>query len=204
MTFWDTIERGEYVMFALACLFILALCIWIARGSRLYRDRKHYSSLMQRVRDHVMESDLENALQVCKRAKGSGPGILSAGLENIGQPMSEVNTAMDYASGIEKEKMGKGLRWLKAIAVISPLLGLGGTLTGITDRLRDLGESGTAVDISSVCAALAPTVVTTVAGLGVGIFALVAMTFLEGSVATAQRQADRLCKEFTDMLNEPT
>ena len=100
--------------------------------------------------------------------------------------------------------MGRGMRWLRTFAVVSPLLGLGGTLVGMIDRLRDLGTMGPQVDTASVCGALAPTIVTTVAGLGVGIVALVFMAILEGSIARAKRKLDGVGNEFIELLNEPS
>ena len=204
MTFWETIERGEYVMFALAVIVIAIVIIWWVRASILHGQRKKYPVLMQRIRDHVMEGDIENSRQICKALSLPGARVVEAGLSRVGQPMGEVKAAMEDASMIEKSHMSRGARWLRAMAVISPLLGLGGTLVGIIDRLRDLGEAGAVVDTAAVCGALAPTIVTTVAGLGVGIFALVALTCLEGSINSAQRNLDELSKEFIDLLNEPT
>ena len=138
MTFWETIERGEYVMFALALLLIVIVCIWWVRGAALSGRKKRYPALMQRVRDHITEGDLENAHQFCEASDNSGSRMLCAGIRRIGRPMNEVRDAMADVAEIEKEKMARGSRWLRGIAVIAPLLGLGGTLVGIIDRLRDL------------------------------------------------------------------
>lgn len=204
MTFWETIERGEYVMFALAAAFIVIILIWWIRAAKLSKQKKSYSPLMQRVRDHVVEGDIDNSRQLCEAADTPGSRIIEAGLRHIGKPISEVASNMKMVDQIEKEKLAKGAKWLKTLAVVTPLLGLGGTLVGIIDRLRDLGEMGIAVDIASVCKAIAPTIVTTVAGLGVGIFALLALAFLESTISSARRQLDEIALEFTDLLNEPS
>lgn len=204
MTFWETIERGEYVMIALALLLIVIICIWCVRGVRLGRLKRKYAPLMHRVRDHVVEGDIENARQLCDVYLSPGSRVVETGLSHIGNRMADVRDAMRDTAEMEKEKMAAGARWLKAIAVISPLLGLGGTLVGVIDRLRDLGESAGMVDTAVVCGAVAPTIVTTVAGLGVGIFSLIALTCLEGSINKARRNLDELAMELIDLLNEPS
>ncbi|MCH5227386.1 MAG: MotA/TolQ/ExbB proton channel family protein [Muribaculaceae bacterium] len=204
MTFWETIERGEYVMFALAVLFILTVCIWWVRAARLHKIRKGSLGLMPRVRDHVMEGDIESARQVSGVTANAGGRVLDKGLSLIGRSMEEVKSGMLEVSDIETEKMRAGLGWLRLIAIISPLMGACGTLAGIVDRLRDLGESEAGVDLGRICGDLAPTIVTTIAGLGVGIFALLALTGLEGSLAKSKIRIDELREEFADMLNEPT
>lgn len=204
MTFWETVERGEYVMIALAVLFIITIIVWWVRAAKLGKQRKSYPDLMHRVRDHVMEGDIDNARQICGSVDTPGAKVVETGLSRIGKSMLEVSSSMQESASIEKDAMTKGLRWLRFIAVISPLLGLGGTLVGIIDRLRDLGEVGPIVDLSMLCGAISPTIVTTVSGLGVGIFALVAMTCLDAKIDSSQRRLDELAAEFTDLLNEPS
>lgn len=204
MTFWETVERGEYIMIALAVLFIISICIWWVRAAKLSNDRRGYGQLIQRVRDHVSEGDVDNADQICSAGKTPGARVLCIGIRRIGQPMPEVRASMAQAAELETISMQQGAGWLRAIAVLAPLLGLTGTLVGVIDRLRDLGEGGIMTDISMVCAEIAPTIVTTVAGLGVGIFSLVAFTCLSSSIASAQRSLGMLQGEFTHLLNSPS
>ena len=100
--------------------------------------------------------------------------------------------------------MGVGIQWLKVIAVVSPLLGLGGTLLGVIDRLRDLGEMGGMVDLSMLCSEIAPTIVTTVAGLGVGIFSLIASTWLDTVIENSKVTIDKISYDFLELLNQPS
>lgn len=204
MTFWETIERGEYVMFALAVLLLISIIIFWVRAVSLNKQRKSYPSLMQRIRDYVVEGDVDNARQMCGVINTAGARVLDAGLGSIGEQMSEVKTSMDGVAAIEKEGMNKGLLWLKAFALISPLLGLGGTLVGITDRLRDIGDSENPVNSNAICLALAPTIVTTVAGLVVGVLIIIVISCLESIIISSKRNLDNLKIEFTDLLNEPS
>lgn len=204
MTFWETVERGEYVMIALAVLFIIIICIWCIRGVKLRKERKSNEPLMYRVRDHVMEEDFDNARLFCQALHSPGSRLVNIGLHLVGHPVFEISSDLESIANIEKEEMAKGSRWLRSIAVISPLLGLGGTLVGIIDRLRDLGEMGGIVDISMLCNAIAPTIVTTVAGLGVGIFSLIAYTCLDSSIETSRQALDKVKHDFIDLLNSPS
>ena len=204
MTFWETVERGEYVMIALAVLLIAVVCVWWIKYSNLGKQNKSYPDLLSRVRDHVMEGDLENAIQFCNSVTTPVAKIIGAGLRRIGKPMEEVFAAMQQKANVEKDLMTSGLPWFRAAAVIAPLLGLGGTLIGIIDRLRDLGEGGPTVDLSMLCAAISPTIVTTVAGIGVGIVSLLAYMFLEARIDHSRRLIDEASEEFAELLNEPS
>lgn len=203
MTFWETIERGEYVMIALAVLLIAAIAIWWVRGAALHRGRKGYGMLMQRLRDHVAEGDLENARQLCAAGDTPGCRVLEAGVARIGRPMPDVKTAIDQVKSLEFEEMQRGTIWLRFIAVASPLIGLGGTLVGVIDRLRDFGEVSSGASQQLLSGQIAPTIVTTVAGLGVGVFALFALACLASSIGRSRQALENLSVEFTDFLDEP-
>lgn len=203
MTFWETIERGEYVMFALAAIVVLIVVIWWVRGLSLHKESRYYGFMMQRVRDLVVEGDLENARQVCRDIDSPGSRTIEKGLSYVGRPMSELNMAMHDVMDYEKSRMEKGLRWLRLIAVVSPIIGIGGTLVGVIDRLRDLGDSSVPVDAGMIGGAIAPTIVTTVAGLGVGLLAMLAIACLESNISTARRRLDEISIQFSDLLNEP-
>lgn len=204
MTFWETIQRGEYVMFALALIFIAIIMIWSVRGAKLRIEAKQGVKLMPRLRDHITESDVENARQICRSSDTPGGRVLASGLNHIGSPMEEIQKNLKHTTDTEKEDFRRGILWLRLFSIVSPLLGLGGTLVGVIDVLRDLGLQESPVTTAQVSGGIAPTIVTTVAGIGVGIFALVALASLNSQVLRAGRNLNNLSQSFIDLLNEPS
>lgn len=204
MTFRDALAGGEYVLIAEAVIFVAVVIIWWARGVKVSKGSKSYGGLMQRLRDNVMEGDIENAIQLCDSVSNPGAYVVGAGVRRIGAPMPEIREAMHEASELEYQKMQKGAGWLRTLAVIAPLAGLGGTLVGIIDKLQDLASQGAAADMARLCGETAPTIITTVAGLGTGIFALIAFACLEGRINKSRTRLQKLAMEFTDLLNEPS
>ena len=204
MTVWEAIQGGEYFMIVLALILAVIVVFCWLRESKLLKQKKSYSDLMQRVRDYIMEGDIENALNICEVIDSPGSMVVSTGIKHIGDNMTDLKSSMESVAQIEKDNLDVGNRWLRFFAVIAPLLGLAGTLIGITDRLRDLGESPYIVDIADLAGTLAPTIVTTVAGLIVGILALIAFTLLETSIESSRRRIDELIVELSDLLNEPS
>lgn len=204
MTFWETIIAGEYVMFALALLLIATVWIWWARAAKLHREHKGYEGMIQRLHDYINEGDLESAAGMCSAISTPGGRAVSTGINLIGSPMRQIKGAMDEVESSESLVMENGVAWLKGFAIMSPLLGAGGTLCGICDRLRDLSQSATEVTPAMICGSVAPTVVTSIAGLGVGVFAIIAWISLEGSVNQAKRKLTDVCQKFRDILNAPS
>lgn len=204
MTFWDTVEGGEYIMIALAVVIVVVVCILWVRSWQLHKQKKSYSDLMHRVRDYIVEGDFENAFKLCRAKETPGAFVLETGIRNMGQPIPDILRSMDTVSESEKKKLAKGARWLRFISIAAPLSGLCGTLAGITHRLYLLGAQESGVDISVMAAEIAPTIVTTIAGLITGILALLALVFLEKSIESSQTELNELEAGFINLINEPS
>lgn len=205
MTFWETIVRGEYVMFALCVIIVLTVVTVWAKCAGLRRGGRKTTTLMHKVKDYVVEGDMENARQLAAATPTPGGRIVAGGLDSIGEPIVEIKERLQSTVSREKETIGSSsIIWLRTYAIVAPLLGLGGTLTGVIDRLRDLGESGVAVDSGMICSEIAPTIVSTVAGLGTGIIALLGLAIVEGAINRARKGMDKVGEEFMGLINQPT
>ena len=160
--------------------------------------------MLHRLHDYISEGDIESAQGMCSAI--SSPGALSVrkGLALIGSPMDRIRSEMDEIEKSEGVKMERGVSWLKGLAIMAPLAGAAGTLCGICDRLRDLGNLNTEITLSNICENIAPCIVTTIVGLGVGIFSIVAWISLDGRVIKSKRKLAEVGREFREILNSPS
>lgn len=204
LTFGDALESGVYIIIPLAVLLIVAIWIWGKRWKALRSEQQPPSLLMQRIRDYVLEGDIENAAQLCGSSVSAAARILSRGVSRIGYPIAEVANSMYEAEAVENISLEKGLRWLRAIAVIAPLLGALGTLIGVTIAFGNATDDAGMFDGAILCDLLSPTFITLICGLGVGIISLFLMTLLDGAIQKTQNRLSALCVEFLDLLNQPS
>ena len=203
MTFWETIVSGEYVMFALAAILIAVVVIWWARTAWLLSLRKRNIALMHRIRDYVVEGDIENSISLCSGTNLPGARVVESGLKMIGSTLPEIKKAMDHEQSRQQYSLRRGNIWLKALAIIAPLAGCAGTLAGACHHLHQLALSPEGTDPAAACGAIAPTIITTIAGLGVGIIAIIAGTSLEAMGRKAEDEICDLEDELIDILNTP-
>lgn len=204
MNLWDTIVRGEYVMFALALMLVAAVAIWWARGASLKSLSKKNINLMNRIRDYIMEGDIENARELAEVSTFPGAKVIEAGVTRLGRPVTEIISAMELASSAQNPTIERGRRWLYGIAIMAPLIGAAGSLAGICDAFRNAAEAGGDADLALLSSMIAPALVATVAGLGVGVFAIFAFYCLDGAIAKAKNALSNLTLDFADLLNEPS
>lgn len=117
--------------------------------------------------------------------------------------MQDVLVAIENTGNIEVAKLGKGFTWLSTTAAGAPMLGFLGTVTGMIEAFYALAMAGTGANIIVLSSGIYQALVTTVAGLIVGILALFAYNFLVSRVNRVMTGLESKTMEFMDLLNEP-
>ena len=203
LSLWSLVMDGGYIMIPLALMLVVSIYIFVERCLAISRASKEDSSFMQRIRDYVHEGDLESARQLCRKTDTPYARLILKGVTRIGRPMQDVLVAIENTGNIEVAKLGKGFTWLSTTAAGAPMLGFLGTVTGMIEAFYALAMAGTGANIIVLSSGIYQALVTTVAGLIVGIIALFAYNFLVSRVNRVMTGMETKTMEFMDHLNEP-
>lgn len=203
MTLWNLVLQGGYIMIPLALLLLICIYIFIERMLAISAALKGDDSLMARVRDCVVEGDIENARRICRKNDTPASRLILKGLSRIGRPMNDVLMAVENTGNLEVSRLSKGLVWLSTTAAGAPMLGFLGTVVGMMQAFFEMSATGKAADISTLSGGISLALVTTVAGLTVGIAALFAYNYLVARVGRVMNDLESKTIEFMDLLNEP-
>jgi biopolymer transport protein ExbB len=203
LSFWSLIIDGGYIMIPLAILLLVSIYVFIERCIALHRASKNDETFMKRIRDYIMEGDVENAMLLCKRTDTPYARLILKGVNRIGRPMNDVLVAIENTGNIEVANLGKGFTWLSTTAAGAPMLGFLGTVVGMIEAFFALANAGTSANITVLSSGIYQALVTTVAGLVVGIAALFAYNFLVSRVNRIMNSLEAKTMEFMDLLNEP-
>lgn len=204
LSFWSLVMDGGYIMIPLAVLLIVSIYIFIERCFALMRTSRNDETFMKRIRDYIMEGDIENAVNLCKRTDTPYARLILKGVNRIGRPMNDVLVAIENTGNIEVTNLTKGFTWLSTTAAGAPMLGFLGTVTGMIEAFFALANAGTSANITVLSSGIYQALVTTVAGLVVGIAALFAYNFLVSRVNRIMNSLEAKTMEFMDLLNEPS
>ena len=204
LSFWSLVMDGGYIMIPLAVLLIVSIYIFIERCFALMRASRNDETFMKRIRDYIMEGDIENAVNLCKRTDTPYARLILKGVNRIGRPMNDVLVAIENTGNIEVTNLTKGFTWLSTTAAGAPMLGFLGTVTGMIEAFFALANAGTSANITVLSSGIYQALVTTVAGLVVGIAALFAYNFLVSRVNRIMNSLEAKTMEFMDLLNEPS
>lgn len=202
-TLWALILQGGYIMIPLALLLLLSIYIFIERCLVIAAAMRDDKSLMRRVRDCVLEGDIDNARRICRKTDTPAARLVLKGISRIGRPMADVLMAVENTGNIEISRLSKGLSWLSTTAAAAPMLGFLGTVVGMMEAFFQMSAAGRAADITTLSGGISLALITTVAGLIVGILALFAYNYLVARVGKVMTDLESKTMEFMDMLNEP-
>ena len=158
---------------------------------------------MNRIKDYIHEGDIDSALKLCKKTNTPYSRLIAKGISRLGRPMNDVLVAIENVGNIEIAKLEKGFPWLATTAAGAPMLGFLGTVTGMVRAFYNMASAGNNTDISTLSGGIYEALVTTVAGLIVGIIALFAYNYLVSRVDGVMNQLEAKTMEFMDLLNEP-
>lgn len=202
-TLWSLVLDGGYIMIPLALLLLLSIYIFTERCWTISRALRDDKTFMKRIRDCVVEGDIDNANRLCRKTETPAARLVQKGLSRIGRPMNDVLMAVENTGNIEVSRLGKGLTWLSTTAAGAPMLGFLGTVVGMMDAFYEMAAAGTASDITTLSGGISLALVTTVAGLIVGVIALFAYNYLVARLNKVMTGLESTTMEFMDMLNEP-
>ena len=203
LNMWDLSLKGGVIMIPLLILSILAIYIFIERAVVIRKAAREDRTFMDRIKDYIHEGDVDAALNLCKKTDTPYARLIEKGITRLGRPMNDVLVAIENVGNLEVAKLEKGFPWLATAAAGAPMLGFLGTVTGMVRAFYNMASAGTSADITTLSGGIYEALVTTVAGLVVGIIALFAYNYLVARVDGVVNQLEAKSMEFMDLLNEP-
>lgn len=203
ISIWELTKNGGWLMIPLALLLLVSIYIFFERLLATSRVTKADNNFMQQIKNLIQAGKIDEAKQLCDSTNTPYSRMIEKGVSRIGRPMNDVLVAIENVGNMEVAKMEKGFNWLATTAAGAPMIGFLGTVTGMVRAFYQLAEAGQNSNVSLLAGGIYEALVTTVAGLIVGILALFAYNFLTSRVNKIMNRLEGNTMEFMDLLNEP-
>lgn len=203
LSLWDLCLQGGPLMIVLAILSVVCIYIFIERAIVVNRAAKEDTTFMKRIRDYIHEGEIESAFNLCKKNGSPYSRLIAKGISRIGRPINDILAAVENTGNIEIANLSKGLPWLATTAAGAPMIGFLGTVIGMVQAFYAIASQGTSANISTFSSGIYTALVTTVAGLVVGVVALFAYNYLVARINSVMNLLESKSMEFMDLLNEP-
>jgi biopolymer transport protein ExbB len=195
--------KGGPVMIPIFLLSIIGMYVFFDRFFAIRKANKFDSSLLEKVKIYITSGKIDAAVALCKSTDNPAARMLEKGISRIGRPLADVNTAIENVGNLEIQKLEKGLPVLASVAGGAPMLGFLGTVTGMVRAFYEMSQAGNNINMGLLSGGIYEAMVTTVAGLIVGITAYFAYNILVSNVEKVVFKMEATTSEFMDLLNEP-
>jgi biopolymer transport protein ExbB len=195
--------KGGPVMIPILICSIIAVYIMVERYFAIRKATKDDPGFMNNIRDYILNGNIEAAKALCRNTTTPVARMIEKGIARIGKPLGDIEKAIENVGNIEVVKLEKGLSLLGTCAGAAPMLGFLGTVSGMIRAFYNMSKAGKTVEISTLSGGMYEAMVTTVAGLIVGIVALVGYNLLSAMVQKAVYKMENTSIEFLDLLHEP-
>jgi biopolymer transport protein ExbB len=172
----EIFERGGLMMYPLILASVIALAIIIERFFSLRKNKVIIPDIISVVEQFTSFQDIELAKNICAKYKGPLSSLVRIGLENTDLERNEIKELIEDQGRQEVRNLEKGLTILETIAVISPLMGLLGTVLGMIKVFSVIKEQGIG-QAAALSGGISEALITTVTGLFIGIPVLIFFNF---------------------------
>lgn len=194
---------GIIIMITLFILSVIAVYIFIERYLTIKKASLEDQNFMNEIKDFIHDGKLEAARSLCRSTPTPISRMLEKGVNRIGKPLSDIAAAIENTGKLELFKLEKNLATLATISGAAPMIGFLGTVIGMILAFHEMASAGGNIDVEMLSEGIYTAMVTTVAGLIVGIVAFIAYNLLVSKVEKVVFKMEARTTEFLDILNEP-
>ncbi len=203
LTLLDFAIKGGWVMIPIILLSLVAAYIFIERYYVIRKATKEDTNFMNRIRDYIHDGKIDAAAALCKSTDSPSARMVEKGISRLGRPLQDITTAIENVGKLEISKLERGFPTLATITGAEPMLGFLGTVIGMVQSFYAMSQAGNNIDVSLLSDGIYTALITTVAGLIVGILGYFAYNTLVVRVEKVVFNLEATLTEFMDVLNEP-
>lgn len=200
LNLFDMMLKGGWLMIPIVMLSIFGVYIGIDRLLYLSRENRTDSGFVRTVIGMVREGKVEEASELCERENTPVSRILKKGIGYRMLSGVELHGVMENAANIEAAALEKGLTAMATVAGAAPMLGFLGTVIGMVQAFYAMAQAGNGVSIGILSKGIYTAMITTVAGLIVGIGGYMFYNIMTSRIDRIVHKMEWVNTEFTEAM----
>ncbi|WP_295338485.1 MotA/TolQ/ExbB proton channel family protein [Flavobacterium sp.] len=194
--------KGGLFLIPIAILLFYTLYLIFERYMYIQKAAKIDNHLMADIRNHLNNANIELAVNAAERSGNAQGNVIKEGVLTIGRHINEIESNMERAANIEIGYMEKRLGQLGLIAGIAPTLGFIGTISGVIKIFYSISVTED-ISIGNISGGLYEKMISSGAGLIVGIIAYAAYHLFNGRIDSFALSIQKQVLEFVNIIQRP-
>jgi len=180
------------VLYILIVLSIVSIGIMLDRFVYFRRRRTNFADLARKLADLLGGNQLAEAEALLDKDPSDAAQIARGALARYAEGGEAVEQILAKEIRLQRGRFEKGLLFLGTLGNNAPFIGLFGTVLGIVDAFRGLGQSQNAGAMANVMSAIAQALTATAIGILVALPAVVAYNVFQKKAQDVEENAAAL------------
>ncbi len=202
LSLFEFVLKGGVFLVPIVLLFVYTIYLMIERYLFINKTAKNDKNLLSTINHQLSSGNLDMAISTTKSTNTAQARILEEGLLTVGRPISEIESNMEMVTNIEIATMEKKMNHLGTIAGVAPTLGFVGTISGVIKIFYNISITEN-ISIANISGGLYEKMISSGAGLVVGIIAYAAYHVLSGKIDNFALQAQKNILYFINIIQRP-
>jgi biopolymer transport protein ExbB len=203
ISLWELTMAGGPLMIPLLICSIIAVYIFVERLRTINKANVNSDAFMGKIKELVVKGDINGAKILCSQHDTPVARMIEKGVTRIGSPLKNIEASIENVAKIEVFRLEKNLSVLATIAGAAPMIGFLGTVVGMVSAFIAIAQEEGSVSPKLLADGIYTAMITTVAGLVVGIIAYLGYNYLVTRVSKVVHKMEYSSIEFIDLLQEP-
>jgi len=200
ITVMELLFKGGFMMIPILILFVITIYILIEKILILNRESKSPKGFTDEIISRVKNDDINGAKLICNDTNNPVSRMILKGLNKFNTSLKNIETSIENVGKIEIYNLEKNLSLLATISGAAPMIGFLGTVTGMIQAFISIAEEEGAVSPKLLSSGIYEAMLTTAAGLFVGIIAYLSYNYLVSRVEKIIHKMEYTTIEFIETL----
>ena len=196
----DLLFKGGFMIIPILLLFIITIYIFIERILVINKESKSPKNFTDEIIKRVNNNDINGAKLICNDTNNPIARMILKGLNKIESSLKNIETSIENVGKIEIYNLEKNLSLLATISGAAPMMGFLGTVTGMIQAFISIAQEEGAVSPKLLSSGIYEAMISTAAGLFVGIIAYLAYNYLVSRVEKLIYRMEYSTIEFIETL----
>lgn len=194
---------GLLILLVLAGMSFYGVYVFVERLLALKRASKEDPTFLSKIKDLLSDGKIDDAKNLCIRTESPSARMLEKGISRLGKPVDIVASTIDNTGKLEISRLEQRLSFLATAAGAAPMIGFLGTTIGMVKTFNAM-KNLDSLDLGTIAPGIMTAMVTTVAGLIVGIMAYMGYNYLVSKISKVVYRMENDAMEFMDLLHKPS
>lgn len=204
---WDIVMEsskgfGLFINIVLTLMLGYVIFVFVERFLALKKATQQEKGFLLKIREYLSDGKIDSAKDYCSRSHSPSARMIEKGISRLGRPIESISASIENAAKLEILRLEQRLSFLATAAGAAPMIGFLGTTVGMVMVFIDL-RNASSLDIQVIAPGIMTAMITTVAGLIVGIISYIGYNFLVARIDKVVYKMENDALDFMDLLHEP-